>query len=331
MPLSFDTHHKVQYKDSVVLLAGELKESALYSYMIKDAKKGEAVFIDSIVADDEATSTLTGSVDANYRKGYEQGTANHANFMLTQTPHMEVTRARTMLLPIINEIGHTFRSLDDVLANRTEQSYVLNKLIGRMMKRRERVILDALFAHTVQRGKDTGSVAGVNFPTAQEITVADGILDKEVINEVKTLFEDNYIGSVGEDEPIFMVISPSQKQNLIDNSGGTLHNKDFISSSGHFEGGTIPNIYGVNLIVHPELSVGRGYEVDGDGNGSWSDGRAVAFTPKWGCFNQFKGMDTQIDSDPGERFQYKLYIDEIINAVRVDDKRIAHIQFGTQS
>jgi len=331
MALSFDTHHKIQYKDSVTHLAGELRESALYQYMQKEAKKGEAVFIDSIVANDEATSTLTSDIDANYRKGYEGGAKDHAAWENIHTPHMEVTRERTMLLPFLNEIGHTFRSLDDVLANRSEQSYVLKELMGRMAKRKERVILDALFQHTVQRGKDTGSVAPVTFPTSQEITVPDGILDKEIINEVKTLFEDNYIGSVGEDEPIMMVISPEQKQALIDNSGDTLHNRDFISASGHFEGGSLPNIYGVHLIVHPELKVGRGYEVDGDGGGSWSAGRAVAFTSKWGCFNQFDGLKTQIDKDAGERFQYKLYIDEMINAVRVDDKRIAHIQFGTQA
>ncbi|NRA91899.1 MAG: hypothetical protein HRU26_04315 [Psychroserpens sp.] len=331
MALSFDTHHKVQYKDSILRLSGELTESALYKYMMKESKKGEVVFIDSIVADDEATSAATADIDANYRKGYEQGTANHANFMLTQTPHMEVTRARTLLTPIHNEIGHTFRSLDEVLANRKEQSYVLRELMGRMAKRKERIILDALFAHSVQRGKTTNSPTTVTFPTTQEIAVADDVFDKEVVNEVKNLFEDNYIGAVGEDEPIFMIISPEKKRQLIDNSGDTLHNKDFISASGHFEGATLPNIYGVHMIVHPELKFGRGYEVDGDGNGSWAGGRAVAFTPKWGCYNQFDGLSSQIDKDPGERFQYKLYIEEMINAVRVDDKRIAHIQFGTQS
>lgn len=331
MALTFDTHHKVQYKDSVLRLAGELTESALFQYMLKDSKKGEAVFIDSIVADDEATSTATGSLDPNYRKGYEQGTANHANFMLTQTPHMEIIRARTLLTPFLNEIGHTFRSLDDVLANRSEQSYVLQELMGRMAKRKERVILDALFQFQVQRGKDQGSLSTIDFLAGQEITVADGILDKDVISDVKTLFENNYIGSVGMDEPIMMLISPAQKATLIANSGDLLHNKDFISSNGHFEGGTLPNVYGVHLIVHPELKIGRGYEVDGDGNGTWSAGRAVAFTSKWGCFNQFDGLSSQIDKDPGERFQYKLYIEEMINAVRVDDKRIAHIQFGTQA
>lgn len=331
MPLSFNEHHKVQYKDSVLHLAGELRESALYKYMMKDSKKGEAVFIDSIVADDEATSNATGDIDANYRKGYEQGTANHANFMLTQTPHMEVERQRTLLTPFLNEIGHTFRSLDDVLANRSEQSYVLKELMGRMAKRKERTILNALLANSVQRGKDQGSLSTVVFPTAQEIPVSDDVFDKEVVNEVKNLFEDNYIGSVGEDEPIMMIISPEKKRQLISNSGDTLHNKDFISSAGHFEGATLPNIYGVHMIVHPELATGRGYDVDGDGNGTWSGGRAVAFTPKWGCFNQFDGLSSQIDKDPGERFQYKLYIQEMINAVRVDDKRIAHIQFGTQA
>jgi hypothetical protein len=85
------------------------------------------------------------------------------------------------------------------------------------------------------------------------------------------------------------------------------------------------------MIVHPELKVGRGYEVDGDGNGSWSGGRAVAFTKKWGCLNQFEGLSSAIGPDIGERNQIKLYMSEMINAAREDDKRVCHIQFGTQS
>lgn len=303
----------------------------LDQYIEKDNQQGEVIFLDSFVADDEATSGLVTGLDANYRKGYEQGTANHANFMLTQTPHMEISRFRTQLVPILNEAGHTFRSLDKALANQTEDSKVLISLTGRMAKKKERIILDALFAFQVSRGKTEGVAVPVDFPTAQEITVSGGELDKDVCNDIKTKFEENYIGSVGEDEDIMMLISPQQKNFLISNSGGVLHSSDFIGANGHFQGGTLPDVYGVHMIVHPELTQGRGYEVDGDGNGTWSGGRAVAFTKKWGCLNQFAGMTSAIAPDIGERNQIKLYMSEMLNAAREDDKRVVHIQFGSQA
>ena len=142
------------------------------------------------------------------------------------------------------------------------------------------------------------------------------------VTTLKPLFEDNFIGSVGDDEQVMMLISPQQKNNLIANSGGVLHSKDFISASGHFEGGTLPDVYGVHMIVHPQLKIGRGYEVDGDGNGTWSGGRAVAFTQKWGCLNQFEGLSSAIGPDIGERNQIKLYMSEMLNAAREDDKRV---------
>ena len=331
MALTFDEHNKVRYRNSILHLSGELRKSMLEQYVEKDNQQGEIIFLDSVVADDEANSGLVTGLDANYRKGYEQGTANHVNFMLTQTPHMEIARTRTQLFPILNDIGHTFRSLDKALANQNESSKVLIELTGRMAKRKERIILDALFAFQVTRGKDQVAAAPVDFPAAQEINVTSGELDKDVCNDIKTKFEENYIGSVGVDESIMMLISPQQKNFLIANSGGVLHSKDFISANGHFEGGTLPDVYGVHMIVHPELTQGRGYEVDGDGNGTWSGGRAVAFTKKWGCFNQFEGLESNIDRDPGERFQMKLYISEMINAAREDDKRVVHVQFGSQA
>ena len=308
MALTFDTHNQVRYRDSILHLAGELTKSMLEQYVEKDNQQGEVIFLDSFVADDEANSDLVTNLDPNYRKGYEQGSATHVNFMLTQTPHMEILRTRTQLVPILNEAGHTFRSLDKALANQTEDSKVLISLTGRMAKKKERIILDALFAFQASRGKNEGVAAPVDFPQTQEIPVTGGELDKDVCNDIKTKFEENYIGAVGEDEAIMMLISPQQKNNLIANSGGVLHSKDFISSSGHFEGGTLPDVYGVHMIVHPELSIGRGYEVDGDGNGTWSGGRAVAFTKQWGCLNQFEGLTSAISPDIGERNQIKLYM-----------------------
>lgn len=331
MPQVFDDNWKVQYRDNITTLAGELRESAAYKYMEKESKRGEIVFLDSMVEDQEATSTSLENAEY-YRKNYDQiGSPTLGDWTNIKTPHMEVKRERTMLTPFHNEYGYTFRSIDEVAENRMEKSRVIQFAMNRMMKRREIVIMDALFQDSVMRGKDQSVVSAVALPGSQKITEASGLLDKDVINEVKQKYEDNYIGAVGEDEPIFMFISPEQKKNLIEQSGDVLHNKDFISSSGHFEGATIPNVYGVHLIVHPLLARGRGYEVDGDGGGTWSGGRAVAFTPKWGCFNQFDGLSSDLDKDPGERFQYKLYCDEMINAARVDDKRIVHLRFGTQA
>ena len=71
--------------------------------------------------------------------------------------------------------------------------------------------------------------------------------------------------------------------------------------------------------------------MDGDGNGTWWGGRPVAFTKKWVCLNQFEGLTSAIAPDIGERNQIKLYMSEMINAAREDDKRVVHIQFGTQA
>jgi hypothetical protein len=302
-----DTHYKQMFKDAVLQLAGSQSRSLLKELVGFEQCKGEVAYLDAIEPDDEAD--VIALTDKPTRSAYEREVApDYEDWYALQTPHMDVTKARTLITPLLIEWGHHFDEDEDILEITDPTSRVLRQGFRRIWRRQDQIVLAALGAATVLRGKTNcdGDVEAVAFPDGQRITVADGVLDKDVCSEVKSKFEDQYV----DDEQIFGVISPTTKHRLIVASGGTLHSSDFVTKAGYFEQGLLPDVYGVHLIVHPLMP--------DTAAGFWTrDGLT------WG---QFKPLKDDMATSPEQRFHGVAYVREKANAVRVDDHRVVLVE-----
>ena len=297
--MALNTHWKYMYADGVAELAGSQSRSLLKELVRREAKKGEAVAFDAIGPDEEATATALASI-TDSRADYEAGAKALSDLQAMMTPHMDVTKDRTWVTPVRVDTGHTFRNEDEVCQGASSQSDTLKALMKRIFKREDALILAALSGATSVRGRTTGST--VSFPNAQKITEADGKYDKETIAKIKKLFENNYLN----DEPIYCLINPDVKFDLIANDGDKIQSRDFITSVGDFERGTLPDIYGVRHVVVPALASTEFY----------------AFVPSGIVLNQFQALETALNQSIDYRNQWVLYIAEFLGCGRLDDYKV---------
>lgn len=317
--MAIDSKWKYQYSDIVVDLAGNQRRSLLMECCLKDNKKGEAAFFDMDQEDDDATATAMSANGGKYRMGAtDANSLTLAEINAISTPHMDIIKNRTKCDPYLLEFGHTFRNIDEIAENANHNSRVLTKGMRRIAKQDDLRIFDALTKQAENRGKTGGS--SETFPAGQQFDITTGLALSDLTNIVQ-LFEDNY----ADDEPLYAIISPTTKKYLIDNSGGTIHSKDFVDSSNFFQKGQLPEIYGIHLIVHPGVTTYK--DTITTGLTTPSDA-LVAFQKSSIMYNTFDGIQTRMAEDPNERFQIKLYIDKHIGTCRMDDSRVVQAVIG---
>ena len=323
-----DEHWKKIYSDNVKDLVGGQKRSLLKELVDKDAKKGEAVFFDMDQEDDDATFTAGATAEAanNRRNATDPNSLTLAEINAISTPHMQVLKDRTMCENYLNEWGHDFASEDQVYENANRDSRVVNKGMKKIFKNQDLWIFDALFRQTEKRGKSGGTSTA--FPAAQKLPVLNG-LGLSTLTRVVEIFENNY----ADDEPVVLIISPTQKKYLIDNSGGTIHSRDFVDSADFFKTGKLPEIYGCNLVCHPGVTaykaVPTGTAIT-DTVDQPTDSFA-AFQKSAIMYNQFKDLMVQMGTVPERRHKINLYIHELVGSCRLDDYRVIQGVIGTHS
>tara|TARA_R110000824_G_scaffold14186_7_gene60652 strand:+ start:1997 stop:2944 length:948 start_codon:yes stop_codon:yes gene_type:complete len=309
-------HYKVQYSEAVTEIAGHQNRSILKELVEREAKTGDIVTFDTIEPKDEATLTAIDSLTDQYKEYFDQLSAGaFADFLKMQTPHMAIDKGRVQLSAFENLWAHSFRKMDEVRENGNDQSRTLKMGMKKIFKNQDKVILDALFAATVTKGQDAATVANVAFPVGQQLNEADGVFDLETISAIRRIYKNNEL----EDEQLICVISAEVEEMLINNSGGTIENKDFVDSAEYFKNGKLPMIRGVSFLVRPAVN---------NYKGAYNHAFAV-FTPSSVVYNQFEMLETQIEKAPTQKFNVILQICEFINAVRRDDKGIIQGTLGT--
>lgn len=322
--MALDQHWKDEYSDSVTFLAGDQFKNRLGQYIETESVGGINAWFDSYAPLDAATDVLVTDNSGKYRMEYEEaGATTFAAWYALQTPHTQITKSRTQCPQRIIEAGYVFRRFDEVCENSSPQSKVLKTIMRQVVAKEDANILNIFTSNTAFRGRDLDSGATVNFPTAQVLSITAGIsaFDKDVVAQVAQKFEENYLDG----DRIYGVITPAMKSSLIINSGDTIQSADFIDyHHHHMENYTLPEVYNVHLIVHPLMS-----SYSTSILGTHAEGVSVYFSGEWGYWNKPEGLNTQIDQDPGQRFSFVLYIHEFCNAVRVDDKRVVIVGFGT--
>lgn len=317
MPTIGMEHYKLAYGDSIQRLAGHQDKTLLKQTVSMDAQTGKVALFDVIEPDDDADVTALASSTAIRREYEEISSPTLADWVNIQTPYMDVTKNKVLCSPYEIIWAYTFAKEDEVGQNATEESEILHAGMQKIAKEEDKQVLDALSRATEQRGEDPASAVAVAFPANQQINVSSGTMDTSVFSSVLQKFEDNYV----EGEPIYMIISPSAKKSLIDNSGGTIHSSDFVDRKGGFERGTLPDIYGIHVIVHPRVT---------DYSGTYDDA-FFAYCPTAIKYNQFDALTTQIDKAATQKFNTILQIQEYVGCCRMDDKKVVQGTLGTSS
>lgn len=305
--MALDTHWKVMIDDAVQELAGEQKKSILESFVTRRSKGGEAAMFDAIGdaddADDDDISTV-----ADFRENFDGITTPVlADLVNLLTSHKKIEKVRTYCGARRSKWDHWFRDVDEVAENASRHSAVLKAGVQKLAKNKDKYILNALFAATQSRGKNMADLAAVAFPAEQEMTVTGGVFKKEACSEILRRMEDNHVT-----DPIFCAIDPLQKQQMIDNSGDKIGDKNFVTNAQLLTTGDLPDVYGVHFIVHPLVKTYKGANL----------GCFAAFTMDAIILNQFKAIVSKMDEAEAFDFQIIMLLREYLNACRVDDKKV---------
>jgi len=306
--MALNTHWKYMYADLVRELAGSPNRSILKEFCARDTKKGEAQLFDAIGVLDAANQTALASIQDS-RKYFETLTApDVADLVKLLTPHKEILRQRTQGVPVRIDTGHVFRSEDEVAEGAISTGNVLNTLMKTIWTREDALVIGALRAATQLRTTgDPHTFGAVSFPGGQILGAGGEVTayTKDVPTAIKAVFEANYMA----DEPIYVLISPATKKELIDASGDKIQNRDFVEKSEYFTKGRLPDIQGCIHIVHPACP----------------DDEALAWTKEGIMYNQASPLVTKMGEDPGQRFNINLMVEEFVSCVRLDDKRVVQI------
>lgn len=299
---SLNVYWKYLYSDTIQKLYGTQRQSILKPFVRMESKKGEAAFFNAINRGDAATTTALRSIE-DQRANFETiTTPDLADYLAMLTPHHEVVRQRTQVLPTRIHTGYTFRNQDEMAENANSQSSIVQERVASLYAQEDALIIAALRASTQSRcTSDSHVVGSVSLPAGQILGGSGEVTayTKDVPTAIKEIFEANWYLT----GPIYCMISPFTKKELIDQSGDKIQNKDFIDSSSFFTGGRLPEIQGIIHVVHPAMP----------------DDEFVAWAKEGIVYNQAAALQVDLDTDPGKQFATVLYAREFAGACRVDD------------
>jgi len=311
--MAYNEHYKEAFSDAVLELAGSQKRSLLKELVGHESKKGEAVFLDAIGPDDDADTTLL-SATKNRERYEEIESPDLDDWLDLQTPHMNMNKQRTLCLPRRIDWGFHFNKENEIAEIADSKSNTLRGGMARVWKGEDALVLTALSAATVSRGRNLGALSSVSMPASQQITITTGEavedIEKNMFALILEKFEEQYTAN----ERVFVAMSPAAKRRLIMNSGDKLESKDFITSVRTLETGQLPDIYGAHAVVVPALKVTEG-----------EDETIYAWTEFGVTWNLFDPFIQEIGKSADQRFHWVAYMEEFAGCVRVDDLRCLQI------
>lgn len=316
MMFAVETHQKKMYIDGITELAGSQNRSLLKELVGFKKAGGRVCFMDGIAPDDEAD--LSDLLDKKTRADYfrkEAGDQTLANLQLTMTPHHDVEKVRTHFKAKLLEWGHYFDEDEDITELTNSQSITMKQGYKRIVKKEDYLILAAGLAASVIRGRDdddANSVETVAMPASQivdDVTYNDVNLD--LLDEIRKRFENNFVTG----ERIITVISPTFKQRLLKAHRKELTSRDFVDSTEYFKNGTLPDVAGLHLVVHPLItSLAPAGTIDSH----------LSFTEGGLFWGEWKALISDIERDPSHKMDYVAYTREKGNAYRHDDRRVVY-------
>lgn len=320
------SYHEVQaFKDTVHQLAGTRNRSLLNEFVTHENQKGVAAWFDQIEPDDNATATALSSITGE-REYKETGRATDVYDDLTieelndlRSPHMRVTKQRTQILPTEIGIGHTLLRSSEFAEATKPTSRIMHQLMRRYWKTVDAQILNAISGNAIRVNGANNSTTSTGLPTSQELsldTTSGGTFDADFCADIAHLFD-----SVYHSGNIVLAISPYMAKLLrktATESGIHITDKDFVSQN-YLETRNFPTIYGMKIIILPELqpTLVAGEPTSGETMYAWDPMGIVK--------NTFDPLQAHVGQSPDEKFRTKMYLEEYSGCARVDDKLVVKV------
>lgn len=311
---------QLAFSRTVETLAGMPNRSLLRELISSMACSGTSYYVNAMGSPlDEETrvgnTTYPEAFDAlssirTTRVHEDAASFNETNRRLTETPHMEGRRQRTLLTPAIAEAGYRFNEIDPIEEIIDLKGPTVAELMRRLYLSVDKKIVGGIFAPSVQRVAGASQVTAteaIAFPPSQKLvlTYADfaGKFTKDAFALIREKFQNRYQWGA---EPVTVLVSPKLERQLIEESGSQIHSRDFVSAAGYFERGEIPEIYGCRVVCHPLVG----------------DNEFAAFQASGVRLGQFKGLSSSMAEDPNRRFETIAYIREYLDVKRIDDFKV---------
>jgi hypothetical protein len=314
-----DTHQFEQFTDNVADLLGEHPAHDILAGLCDEVEgSGKGVWLNGISAEDSDDATQAVLTDKNTRVEFHQkdaGDQTFANYLLTKTPHMDVSKILTYSAPWLNEWGHYFDE-DEGWQHLTDpKGTEVNVGVRKIFKGRDsRFLIGAAAATVSRKTDDNDTLHSVSLPanqTLDDMVYAD--VDVDSLPSMICEKFDNVWYAKG--SPIYCAISATLARHFRKNSRNQIHNNDFVRSYEHFAKGTVPEIDGVTFIVLPQSMMN--VLVDGDAIDTY-----LAWVPNAINKVSYSPFKTSEGVSPDHRFDTAVYLREKIDFKRIDDQGV---------
>lgn len=321
------TFQRQMFDTNVAQLAGSPNRSILKRTCGFKRLSGETAYVDHIgplatwetrIGDGSSPESAKALTSIQTRRYFEDAASiTAANINAMETPHVEVARQRTLLVPRIIEWGHEFNDINDMQEIIDLHGPTLQQGMRTIWGSEDYNVIAALAAATVTRGRIEGSTSNVAYssnglPKELDSSYA-GKLTVNGVAEIAELLDGQYLPG----ERRFLLMSERQKRWLIQSDKETIFSNDFISMDAtgakRFETGDLPDIFGFIPIVHPQMAHTVVY----------------AYTENALCWGEFKPLATKMAERPDHRFSKQAYMCQYFDCKRVDDKRVVQVTFAS--
>ena len=193
------------------------------------------------------------------------------------------------------------------------KSAVAENLAMNMKRAVDDVIIEAMFSDAATDGG-----AAATFPAGQAIGTTGTKISLDLLLEAKEIFATN---DIDPDETITLVIGPKQQRalmQLLEVTSGDFQNAKALAT------GYLPNFLGFDIIVSNRL--GNSTVQPGVG----TDLYCAAFTKRALGLHVASDITAQVAERPDMSFDWQLYCQMNMNAVRVEDEHIVQLLVDNQ-
>lgn len=321
------TFHRQMFDTNVGHLAGSPNRSILKRTCAFKRLAGEVAYVDHVGPLTNWVDRIKGTTSPvapesakavdliKTRRVVEgAGAVDGDDLVSMETPHVEVQRQRTLMVPRIIEWGHEFDDIQDMQEIADLHGATLQQGMRTIWGSEDYNVILALKAADVQRRSTTGGTTTVEFESNGLTAQLFGFSNELTVDGV-ALIAEKLDGQYLPGERRYLLMNEAQKRNLIQSDKATIFSADFISMDAtgakRFETGDLPDIFGFTPIVHPLL---ENLEV-------------FAYTEQALCWGEFKPLTTKLAERPDHRFSKQAYMCEYFDCKRVDDKRVVWVDW----
>jgi len=314
-----NNHWKTHYQPITDILSGSYKAYDIYNLSKPYACTGRKDYIDGVLLDGK---DLTDIPTANLYTGKDYNAEaaagkTFANWSKQFTPFMDVDRSRIAVTPKLIEAGSSFKHNEEdlMMAGANPESDVARNIIASFRRKKAIMFINALNAASVRESKvvkngGTGEYEDIEnakaFPTAQKYTTKQaGYIAIEDLTALSTKTADN----MTDDEQWYLLISPTQKELMINNNIDHLFSKDFVTS-GSLEDARLPRFMNFIMIAHPLMNLPA------------FNKKFFAFTKDAIAQANFTGIDFNVGESTDRRFEKVIYYSQNLDFQRKDDGKV---------